>query len=58
MSTMPVGATGWVDRKQDGSFNAQPRGAMTRTDARRLGEWLLEQTKPDEDDSHVAGPER
>ena len=54
---MPVGATGWVDRKQDGSFNAQLRGPMTPRDARRLGKWLLEQTQPDEDATQMAEPE-
>lgn len=54
---MPVGATGWVDRKQDGSFNAQLRGPMTSSDARRLGEWLLAQTQSAENDSQAAEPD-
>jgi hypothetical protein len=51
MSLLPLGAAGWVETRPDGTFGFQLRGRVSEHDARRLAEWLQEQTSHGGDDA-------
>ncbi|MEP7333824.1 MAG: NUDIX domain-containing protein [Terracoccus sp.] len=44
MTTLPLGSAGWMEKEPDGSFRVQLKGPVNAADARRLGEWLREQS--------------